>query len=269
MYPGDDFFSSLAKMIGEQFQIQIVQLWAARADNRGQTAAELQGMFCQDKTFPQNFLTNPQIAAVAERAAQEQASPSIHMVGTIFPQPVAIFLKRHSMNYCVYFSLGNAVLSSVKMHVSTKEFPVPAAIVILLFLEQWPARDFVSGIRSTLQNSFTNAARRGLLQLVPADMSAQSADGYAPPALSSLIPQRIEDMTSSPLAFSGAGLDASVRHFYAPINNRRDVGELSRLAHCSMEQAYTALQTLLTQRRIKLYEPGGKEVEKLPPFYKQ
>ena len=272
MRQNNDLFPWLATMIISQFNVQIMQIWTVQADDQGQTVTELQGMSCQDTTFPHSFLRNPQIAAVADRAAQEHSSISIRPVEMIFPQPVAMFLKRHLLSYCISFFLGNVLLASAKRSISSEELSTPVAIVILLLLKQPPAQDLVPAIRFALQKAFSDAANRGLLQLAPANSLALPPRAHSQPLPLSffpLIPHRVEDATSSPLAVSGAGLDAPTRRFYAAINGQRDVGELSAMARCSIEQAQSALQTLMARHLIKLYEPGGQLIDGSQLFKKQ
>jgi hypothetical protein len=269
----NNVFPQLARGISDRCNVPIVQFWTAQGDNHGQMSPELEGIFCRDKTFPLNFLTNPQIAVVVERIAQEQAPLSIRAVEMIFPQPVAIFLKRYALDYCIYIFLGNIVLPSANMRVASNELAALTTVVMLLFLKDPPAQDLLSILRSTVQSALSSAVNNGSLLLTPTKSMAQATRLQPQPSLASLfpvlVPHRIEDVASSPFAFSGAGLDASMRRFYAAINGQKNVHELTVATRCTMEQAYATLQVLVAQQLIELYTPEGQPVDSSQLFKRQ
>jgi hypothetical protein len=147
-------------------------------------------------------------------------------------------------------------------------------MAVLLLVRQSPTQDFLSALHSMLQNAFSLALDRGLLFPYPTNTNfSVSPVSHTNPEpllsfIASLIPHRIEDVTSSPLASAGADLDQPTRRFYAAINGRRNVAELATIAQLDVKQVYRALQTLVTQRRIKLCEPGGRLVDSSSLFDK-
>lgn len=82
-------------------------------------------------------------------------------------------------------------------------------------------------------------------------------------AFHTLIPHRCQEadlMVSNNLR-SVVIANKHARHLYAAIDGRRNIYELRVLTHLNMEEVSRALQLLLVQHRIQLYEPGGQPVE--------
>ena len=141
-------------------------------------------------------------------------------------------------------------------------------MTLVLFFRQVPPQDFLPAVGHLLQQVLPIARNRDLLlpAEAPGEVSPQSTNSTnlqqqrSLPTLSALIPHRIEDAASNPIAASVAISDKQARRLYAAINGRRAVDELFELMQIEMEEFYRALRILLVQNRIQLYEPGGQRV---------
>ena len=100
-------------------------------------------------------------------------------------------------------------------------------------------------------------------QFTPHPMSREAV-----PALELLIPRRRSDadlmLTDNP--FGGAAIisDKKARRLYAAIDGHANLASLCDVTGMSMKEVHIALQKLLGQQRIELYEPGGQPVNVLP-----
>jgi len=87
--------------------------------------------------------------------------------------------------------------------------------------------------------------------------------------LEQLIPRRRQDadLLLSDNPFSGAAIisDKKARRVHAAIDGRTNVTNLSAVIGMNMKEVYVALQLLLSQNRIELYEPDGKPAN-IPPL---
>ncbi len=85
-------------------------------------------------------------------------------------------------------------------------------------------------------------------------------------SLDDIIPQRVEATnllkSSNPLANSIGIADKKARRLFAAIDGRKDVGELCVSLNMDSKEAYLALQILVAQDRIQLYEPEGGQLDR-------
>ncbi len=68
-------------------------------------------------------------------------------------------------------------------------------------------------------------------------------------------------MSSNPLSGAVDIADKQARHLYKAIDGRRNVEQLCTVTRMSQKEVLTALQVLVTMRRIELYEPQGRLVD--------
>lgn len=257
----DELLSWLAQTLVKQFDVHSTQFWAAQANHQGQLSVALRSMACQDSSFPQNFLTHPQIVTAVGYMLQDRPSTISQSVEKIFPQPVAILLKRYRLNCCAYVSFkAKDMLPPPRVDSTQDQVPTPLSMVTLLLAKQFPPPYVLQNLHDILQTALSLAINRGLL--LP--------DGATNPALSvpkpsftpmELVPHRIEDVASSPLTASGADLDRSLRRIYAAINGERDVVELAKITRYRIEDVLSALRQLAALHRIEIYGRGGQIVD--------
>jgi len=243
-------------------------------------------MVCQDASLPQHVVTNNQVVAVAERILSERRTYLLQPMGSVFPPYQASLLARYGLNYFFSnFLSGNSVLPPPVSEAPGESLPTPLALTVMLFLRQTPPQNLLSAIRLSSEQALAVAAYRGLL--LPASASpgrlpvvSQGAISLSPNArqvgvapqensllsLEQLVPRRLEDAnfmtTSNPLTFSAAISDKSARRLLATIDGSKNFDEIRLSLNMDGREAYRALQILLDQHRIELYEPGGELADK-------
>jgi hypothetical protein len=267
MHHIDELLSWLSQMAASYLNVPIVQIWARQANRQRQVSTLLRSMAFQDIAFPQNFFINPQIVAVIERLMQGQGTTIAQSVEMIFPQPVAILLKRHKLNYCACSFLSGEMLlpPPTNVEIPQEQVATPLMMVMLLLSKQAPTQDFLQSLDFLFKNTLSVAINRGLL--LPATAASTRSSGTNSSAqnllisLSELVPHRVEDVTSSPLVASGADLDRSLRRVYTAINGRRNIVELSRMTKSSVQDVISVLKSLAALGRIELYGSDGHPVD--------
>jgi len=274
----DELFLWLAQMIVQNFDVQVVQFWATQSTRTGQYFIQLRTMVRQDTSLPQHVVTNNQVIAVAERILSEQHNFLLQPIGSIFPPYQASLLTRYGLNYFFsYFLTGSTLLPPASNETSGESLPTPLAIATMLFLRQAPSQSQLAAIRLSTEQALAVAAYRGLLLpshasgRIPAVSNGTHKQVTAPtqqnslPTLEQLIPRRLEDAnfmtTSNPLTFSAAISDKSARRLLAAIDGFKNLDELRLSLNMDSREAYRALQILLDQHRIELYEPGGEPAD--------
>lgn len=275
----DELFLWLAQTIVQNFDVQVVEFWATQSTRTGQYLIQLRTMVRQDTTLPQHVVTNNQVVAVAERILSERRTYLLQPVGSLFAPYQASLLARYGLNYCFsYFLSSNNLLPPPFNEASGESLPTPLALTVMLFLRQAPAQNQLSAIRLSSEQALAVAAYRGLLSSpnvssgrLPAVSNGTSKKvGTAPlrnspSPLEELIPRRLEDTnfmtTSNPLTFSAVISDKSARRLLAAVDGLKNLDELRISLNMESKEAYRALQILLDQHRIELYEPGGEPAD--------
>jgi len=281
----DELFLWVARTVVQNFDVQVVQLWTTQSTRAGQYYIQLRTMIHQDASLPQHVVTNNQVVAVAERILSERRNYLLQPLGSVFPPYQANLLARYGLNY--FFSIflsGNSLLPPPSSEASGESLPTPLALTVMLFLRQAPSQNQLSAIRLNSEQALAVAAYRGLL--LHSNVSSgrlpavsQDAINLAPTAqqvgvasqqnsllpLEQLVPRRLEDAnfmtTSNPLTFSAAISDKSARRLLTAIDGSKNLDELRVSLNMDGKEAYRALQILLDQHRIELYEPGGESAD--------
>jgi hypothetical protein len=275
----DELFLWLAQMIVRNFDVQVVEFWATQSTRTGQYFIQLRTMVRQDTSLPQHVVTNNQVIAVAERILSEQNIYLLQPVGSIFPPYQASLLTRYGLNYFFsYFLSGNSLLPPASNETSGESLPTPLALATMLFLRQMPAQSQLAAIRLSSEQALAVASYRGLL--LPSHASSRipavsngthqqvgaAAQQNSQLPLEQLVPRRLEDAnfmtTSNPLTFSAVISDKSARRLLAAVDGSKNLDELRLSLNMDNREAYRALQILLDQHRIELYEPGGEPADK-------
>jgi hypothetical protein len=281
----DELFLWLAQTLVQNFDAQVVQFWATQSTRTGQYFIQLRTMVRQDTTLPQHVVTNNQVVEVAERILSERRNYLLQPTGNIFLPYQASLLARYGLNYFFsYFLSSNTLLPPPSNEEASGEsLPTPLAMTVMLFLRQAPAQNLLSAIRLSSEQALAVAAYRGLLlypnvssgRLPAVSNGTPRQVGVAPQQnsllpLEHLIPRRLEDAnfmtTSNPLTFSAAISDKSARRLLAAIDGSKNFDELRISLNMDSKEAYRALQILLDQHRIELYEPGGEPADRSQYF---
>lgn len=272
MHHIDELFQWLASIIIQNFDVQAVQFWALQARRTGQLTVQLRGMVHLENLFPPQVIANNQVSAVASQIIQEQRSHSFQMVDNLFSQYQASLLARYGLMFCAYYFLGSDTLLPPAYDASPGlEIPTPLTVAVLLFLRQPAPPNALSAIKLVLEQSISIATSRGLL--LPAGTNSgklpaltTNSLGWQPQlSLGDLIPQRFEDAnvlkSSNPLTGSIVIADKQARRLFTVIDGHKNVAEICEFINMDLKEAYKALQILVAQHRVQLYEPGGKLVD--------
>ena len=278
MHHVDELFLWLTQTIVRNFDVQVVQFWAAQSTRTGQYFIQLRTMVRQDTSLPQHVVTNNQVIAIAERVLSEQHNYLLQPVGTVFPPYQTSLLTRYGLNYFFsYFLSGSTLLPPASNETSGESIPTPLAIATMLFLRQALSQNQLATIRLSTERALAVAAYRGLL--LPSQTSGRipavsngthQQVGVAPQQnsllpLERLVPRRLEDAnymtTSNPLTFTAVISDRPARRLLAAVDGSKNIDELGLSLNMDNREIYRALQFLLDQHRIELYEPGGEPAD--------
>jgi hypothetical protein len=272
MHDVDELFEWLSGVIVQNFDVQGVQFWALQASQTGQVVVRLRCMVHQENLFPPQVIANNQVAAIAGQLIQEQRVHSFEMVDNLFSQYQASLLARYGLVYCSSYILSSDMLLPPTYDApSGLEIPTPLAVAVLLFLRRPAPPNALSAIKLVLEQAISVATSCGLLTPKGTtsgkmlSLTAYSAGQQPQLRLGDLIPKRLEDAnllkSSNPLAGTIVIADKQARRLFTATDGRRNVSELSASINLDLKEAYKALQILVAQHRIQLYEPGGDLVD--------
>jgi len=256
MSDSNELFRWFVDIIIQQVEIQVVQLWTCRAD-----ASELtvRAFAYRDASLARNVFLSAPVTAMIEHIVEQRADIAPQAVQAIFSTHFANLLRRHSLNYAAGYGVREELCLPVKDTLRATELvPTPQRMVLLLFLSA-PLQISFSEICTLLQQALMMAERCHLLyvpQALPA--TEEPPPGAAFTHLEAYIPCRTADVSSNPLALTIAIADKNARSLYAAIDDQKTVAELAATTRLTLEEICKALQFLLAQKRIQVYESGGR-----------
>ena len=268
-YP-DEMFQWLASVIMQRFDVPIVQLWTCENDRQGQPFAQLLAMAYQNG-FQKLYVVSEKAATIVERISSGQRIPSSQQVEQMFPQYLALLLKRYGISYCAYCLIDrNVRFAQVEQALSYERTSTRFRCIVLLFLRDYARQELISTIGIILEQAIVIAENRRLLLSV-----AGSSDGFSPPqvglsqepppALPGLIPRRKQDggllLSSNPFARPVTISDKQALRLYEAIDSHKTVAELCISAGMTLKEAQTALQTLLSLQHIEIFTLEGWPVD--------
>ena len=274
----DEVFQWLTYAIAQQFDVQLVQFWTNATSRTGQRSMQLRTMVHQDSSLPEQVVVNDQTMLIAQRVVSEQRSFQPQPIANIFAQYQTLLLRRHGLNYCAGNFLTANVLLPPRSNVSSQEMvPTLFVMTVLLFLRQSPHIDLVPTTGNILEQAVSLGGSRGLLlptTNTPPPFTTPIPPSFAPPTpppqallppMTELIPRRKQDanllLTSNPFASTAIISDKQARRLHAAIDGRTTIADLCTTTGMNIKDVYAALQTLLTQGRIEIYEPGGRIID--------
>lgn len=273
MHHIDELFQWLSHVIIQNFDVQGVQFWALQAKQRGEKVVVLRCMVHRERLFPPQIIANNQVAAVASQIIQERHGHRLDLVKNLFSGYQASLLIRYGLEYCAHYLLsGDMLLAPPYKATSGLEIPTPLAVAVLHFFHRPASSNALTEINLVLEQAISVAISRGLF--IPKgttsgklpSVAANSLGRQSQLTLDDIIPQRVEDTnllkSSNPLANSIGIADKKARRLFAAIDGRKDVGELCVSLNMDSKEAYRALQILVAQDRIQLYEPEGGQLDR-------
>lgn len=270
MHYHEEMFQWLASVITQRFDVPVVQLWTYENDQWGQPFAQLLAMAYQAPFQPLNVVSE-KAATIVERISSGQYISSSQPVEQMFPQYLALLLKRYGISYCAYCLIDrNIRFAQVEQALSREGTLTRFRCIVLLFLREYARQELISTIGIILEQAIVVAENRRLLLSVAVNTDRLSAPQAAlsqvpPPALPGLIPRRKQDeglmVSSNPFARPVAISDQQALRLYEAIDSRKTVAELCISADMTLNEAQTALQTLLSLQYIEIYTLEGWPVD--------
>jgi hypothetical protein len=174
---------------------------------------------------------------------------------------------------------SNALLVPANDQLSSEKLPTPLAAVALLLLRQPLPLEVQRTIEYTLKQAIQFGEAHALLLpppsvpripptpvlRTPGEYQVEPFPQKAPLILDELVPRRKEDAslmsTSNPLNSVRPIADKQARRLYATINGHRSMEELGRIAHLTPAEVYKALQVLVVEQRIEIYNVTGQLID--------
>ncbi|HZT98382.1 MAG TPA: hypothetical protein VFA10_01910 [Ktedonobacteraceae bacterium] len=276
----DDLFFWLASAVVERFDVQVMQFWATQPYRTGQVSTELRSMAHQDPTLPQQIVANMHVAEVAGHIINARNTLLLQRLESIFHQHQATLLGRYGLRYCSgYFLSSKALIVPANDRLSSEKLVTPLTAVALLFLRQPPPLEVQRTIEYILKQAIQFSEARGLLLpptsaqripptpvlRTPGEFQIEPFPQKPPLILDELVPRRKEDAslmsTSNPLTSVSPIADKQARRLYAAVNGHRSVEELRQATHLTPAETYKALQILLVERRIEVYNVRGQLID--------
>ncbi|HZU65984.1 MAG TPA: hypothetical protein VFA09_01795 [Ktedonobacteraceae bacterium] len=269
MHAPEQMFQWLGSVVTQSFDVSIAQFWTCENSRSARSPAQLRAMDYRDPSQPVHII-GEKVAPTVEQIARGAGAPFAQPVEQVFPQYLASLLKRYGLHFCICcFSSRNMYARPGQQFLPSGP-PAQMVIVALLFMTHYPQRELVSTMSIILEQAIAVAEGRGLFSTVTGNAGnvtagqEQSSSGTLP-ALAELIPHKKQDarlmLSSNPFASPVVISDRLARRFYDAIDSRKSVTEICTDASMTMQEAYKALQILLSLQYIELYTPQGVRVE--------
>lgn len=266
MHQPEQMFQWLASVITQSFDVSIVQFWTCESNWSTQPSARLRAMAYQDPSQPVHLI-GEKVALTIEHISRGQHISFSQPVEQMFPHYLASLLKRYGLNYGAWcLADRNARFPPGEYALSQERTSTGYIFLALLLLRYYPPQDLVSTMSIILEQAIVVAESHGLL--IPA---AASPDGLSPPqegtpqgpplVLSGIVPRKKQDarllLSSNPFASPVVISDKQALRLYEAIDGHKTMAELCRNTGMTIQEGYTALQTLLSLQYIEIYTPEG------------
>ncbi len=270
MHYHEEMFQWLASVITQRFDVPIIQLWTYENDRWGQPFVQLLAMAYQTP-FQPLYVVREKAATIVERISSGQRISSSQPVEQMFPQYLALLLKRYGISYCAYCLIDrNVRFAQVAQGLSHEGTSTRFRCIVLLFLRDYTRQELISTIGIILEQAIVIAENHRLLLSGAARSNGLSPPQgplpqEPPPALPGLIPRRKQDgglmLSSNPFARPVTTSDKQALRLYEAIDGRKTVAELCISTDMTLEEAQAALQTLLSLQYIEIYTLDGWPVD--------
>lgn len=295
MHHIDELFLWLSHSIVRNYGISVAQFWAADTNRLGQVSIRLRSMACADTTLPQYLVTNEQVATTAARLMNTGNNYTFHAVDSVFSQYQSGLLRRYGLIYCSSYFLSSLALLPPPADAPEKN-SAPFAVIALLFLQNPPAPSILPAINMLFEQSVAIAESFHLLQplnetdqirntspLSNTSLNRQSRTPLPPTSgplrntfpekqpiqipnnRYKIVPHRLEDTavmrSSNPLSGSVVISNKQARKVYAVIDGHKTIDDICASTALALDEVTTALQILLDQARIRLYDTDGHMID--------
>jgi hypothetical protein len=266
----DDIFFWLARIIAHHLDVEVVEFWTQQVSSSGDPSLYLRALVTPGNAVPERLVNNDAVRIVVADIQNERQGFWLKPIADLFTPYQANLLGRYGLNYCSSYLLkSTALLPPPKRDLSAQKIATPLVLGVLLFLEHPPSQRLLLGIGHILERALVMAKRQGLLY--PAENAAEqlamedASVPQRPLSLSDLIPRYVQERREGKTGnWQGALVELpnrQVREVYAAIDGQKSVADLISATQLSMEEIRASLRILLLRHRVKLYEPGGQQVD--------
>jgi tetratricopeptide (TPR) repeat protein len=160
MTHANELLEWLANAITSQFGIQVAQLWKYQLQSHQQSRPELLALASANVSAPMNLLASSPVATLVELMVGPQNQIIPQPVHNLFPNHLAILLRRRGLTYCAGYCVENDLdLPSEQGHQLIR-----SKLILFLFLGGPPQGSLVE-IRSFLEQTLVLAEKRRLLRI--------------------------------------------------------------------------------------------------------
>lgn len=248
----------LAYTIVYQFGIPVAQLWRYQLQSDQQCKVELLALASADASLTASILASPPITALVESMTGPRSKIALQPLHHLLPNHIAILLSRRGLAYCTGYCVEKDLYlpSSQYNYQPTEHSFSHSKLIVLLFFGK-DLQGSLEEARSFLEMALELAVKRGLLRTQHVVQRNEDTTQHSPAiSMENFIPRRTADVASNPLTFSIVITDKNARTVYDAIDDHRTVRELANITRLTVSDTVKALQVLLKQQRIQLYEPG-------------
>ena len=262
----DEMFAWMSHTMMTQWQIPLIQFWAAQAYSTGPLRAELRTVASRNPAFPSSLHANQQVADAVKRilAAKQGFFPR-PTKGVFSPSYVEHF-ARYNIRYWGGYFISDNVLLPPKREAEEEKVATPLSMVITLFLQNPPSERLGRAMDFAFQQGFRVAADKGLFSppaSLHTEVHTESLQTKTTALdLSAFVPRRtqnIEEIQSgNPFTYATVIPDRKARRqIYSLVNGQRNVAAIARMANLDLKEVEEALRLLIKQEQISLQDGEG------------
>ncbi len=264
----DEMFAWMAHALMTQWQIPLIQFWAAQAHSTGQPQAELRAVASRNAALPSSLHTNAQVTDAVKRILGAKQGFFPRPTDGIFSRSYVEHFARYNISYWGGYFISDNVLLPPKKDAEPEKVATPLNMVIALFLQNPPQDKLGRAMDYIFQHSFRVAVDKGLFnpQAAPRkEVHTETLQRQTTTALdlSSFVPHRTQNIeeiqTGNPFAYATIIPDRKARQIYSLINGQRNVATLARMANLDVKEVEEALRLLIQQGKISLQD--GEETK--------
>lgn len=260
MTHANELLEWLVKTITGHLGIRVAQLWKYQLQSSQQSGPELLALALADISAPMSILASSPVAALVKLMTEPQNQVALQPVDNLFPNYLAILLRRRGLTYCTGYCVGR----DLDLPLANSDQLARSKLMLLLFLGELPQGPLAE-ISSFLEQALALAEQRGLLRIYHVvQWNGNTTQPSLSTSLATLIPRRTANATSNPLTSSLAITDKNARRLYDTIDDRSSVRELGNRTRLTTAETIKSLQILLKQQCIELYEPGDQREPEEP-----
>src|SRR5437764_14428979 len=160
MTHANELFKWLVNTITGQFGVPVAQLWRYRPQSDQQSRPELLALASANIAAPVNLLASSPVATLVELMIGSQSQITLQPVHNLFPNYLAILLRRRGLTYCAGYCVGK----DLDLPLENSYRFTHSKLILLLFLGE-PPQGSLGEIRTFLERTLVLGEKRGLLRI--------------------------------------------------------------------------------------------------------